>query len=158
MKLVAIAFAVLLLAGLAVVLLAQLRDRRAMDKRRARLMDRPADDVETWFRTHYASLGIDRQLVIATLSKLATTLKCDMTRILPTDSFDDELGLKNLWPIQIDADDELTYFSEVELEELLGGSASADQLESVRESTTIEELLRRIDGVRRQAASSAQTV
>ena len=149
MKIVAIAFGVLLLVGLLVVLLAQQRDRRAMDERRSRLLARPGHDIETWFRRHYGSLGIDRQLVIEALSKLAATLKCDMTQILPSDSFDDELGLKDIWPIQIDPDDELTYFTEVELGDLLGQSASPEDLLSIKKSNTIEELLRRSDAVRR---------
>ena len=152
----AIAFGAAFVVAILVAMLAEHRDRRAMAARRSQLLARPTCDPETWFQKNYSALGIERQLVVDVLSRLATTLKCDMTQLLPADSFFDELGLKHVWPIQIDPDDELNCFADVELTALLGGTIDPEDFLAVTRSRTIEDLLRRVDAVRSREPTSSR--
>lgn len=143
-----IAFGATFVVAILVAMLAEHRDRRAMAARRSRLLARPTYDQESWFQRNYSAIGIERQLVVEVLSRLAATLRCDMTQLLPADSFIDELGLKNVWPIQLDPDDELNYFADVELPALLGRPVDPEDFLAITRSRTIEDLLRRVDAVR----------
>lgn len=149
MKLVlAVIFVTILVVGLILASIASFRDRRAHADRRRRLQSRPLLAVGEWYQLYYAPNGIVFDLAKQAASRLARRLQCDMTQLYPTDTFANQLGLSNLWQIQIDADDAMICFNEVDLKELLNEAATPEHLALVRGSKTFGELLRRVADAR----------
>lgn len=125
----------------AAVGIAQWRDAKAMRARRDRLRSRPIADIDTWYREHFAPRGIHRSVAITVATSLAKALGCDPTQLRPDDSFVSDLALRGVSWFQVDPDDELTYFGEVSVPELVGRRLSESETANLATSRTVADLV-----------------
>lgn len=144
----AVLILIALVVALWVIVLGRV-ERRAKARRRVRLEARPVLTEGEWYARHYAPLQVDANAASTLVSRLASLLGCHMTQIYATDSFAQELGLDYTHPLLLgDADDDKFYFHEVCVVELLGSQVSPENLEYVKCSSTVGELLLRMHEVR----------
>jgi len=64
---------------------------RALQAMRSEFQNRPVLNHETWFNQHFAARGIPAPRVIEMLQPVAEAMRCDVTQLLPTDSFETNL-------------------------------------------------------------------
>jgi len=141
----AVAVAGLLLFAIVVAVVSDFRDKLAMAERRSRLSAREKQEVNRWFNQQFLPFEVERTLAIEVLRRLAQRLGCDLTQIHADDSFSAQLGLRPLWPMLLDGDDELTCFFEVDLLEELG---SEEHVDSLADCATVAEMMQRIQRLR----------
>jgi len=84
-------FIALLFAGIAYSFYVDRQCARALAAMRSQFQTRPVLNRETWFNQHFAACGIPAPRVIELLQPIAEAMQCDVTQLLPTDSFETTL-------------------------------------------------------------------
>jgi hypothetical protein len=115
---------------------------RALEALRTEFRGRPQADLERWFQTGWAGLGVPEDRVVTILEPIAKILQCDLTQLHPEDSFTGTLRWRGSTFLSADDDNPWDDFVEEQLPAICGGPDKAiEVIHRIEEDPTLAALV-----------------